>query len=157
MSADGRGADPGRDPCGDGSPLHARGDDGREVLPAAAVKVFPARTSAVAAARAWACEQATRYGWDGLRDVVELLISEIVTNAVRHTRSTTVVVHLQAYDELEAAVYDTSVRPPQLRPAQDWDENGRGLAVVQALADEWGTQQLPDGKCVWFRLRNHQA
>ncbi|GAA2119308.1 ATP-binding protein [Streptomyces synnematoformans] len=88
-----------------------------------------------------------------------LLLSELVTNAVRHGRvppgrrvGTRFTLDTGA---LRIEVADANNDLPLPRIAGVDDESGRGLALVDALADDWGTYRRPNGigKCVWVRLR----
>jgi two-component sensor histidine kinase len=86
-------------------------------------------------------------------DTVLLLVSELVTNAVKHAATPFDVTVSVAGPEVTVAVVDHDRRhPPRLRdPAPD-DTSGRGLRIVQELATSWGTEALSgDGKRVWFR------
>lgn len=91
-------------------------------------------------------------------DTAVLLLSELVTNAVRHAGSPggrEISVRVIAGEKrLRIEVSDASDRP--LRPVQlsDADESGRGLGIVAALADDWGTHPRPCGigKTVWFEV-----
>ena len=82
--------------------------------------------------------------------MVELLVSELVTNSVLHARSE-VEVRLQARGKtLRVDVTDGSPRRPVLRNHDDKAMTGRGLALVAELSSEWGVVETPDGKSVWF-------
>ncbi|MFE0041606.1 ATP-binding protein [Streptomyces albireticuli] len=83
-----------------------------------------------------------------------LVISELVGNAVEHTRSRQIeiVVSRPQPERLRVAVADNSRTRPTPRTAASDDEHGRGLAVIGALADAWGTDPLPWGKRVWADL-----
>ena len=86
-------------------------------------------------------------------DRVELLVSEVVTNAVRYgAPPITLAVEHEDHD-LVVRVSDGNPAPPVQREAQDWDESGRGIQLVEMLSDGWGVEPSPDGKSVWFRLR----
>lgn len=95
-----------------------------------------------------------------IREVARLLVSELATNAIKHgSGEVTVTVRLEG-DQVVVEVADSSSRPPQVRPTVEPDpedddlaENGRGLQLVQALADSWGVAPAPDGKRVHFRMR----
>jgi anti-sigma regulatory factor (Ser/Thr protein kinase) len=88
-------------------------------------------------------------------DVVELLVSELVTNAVVHARSGGEIVMRSARDGLEVEVTDTGEGEPALRDSTPDALGGRGIAILDALADSWGVRRGEDhpGKTVWFRLR----
>ena len=91
---------------------------------------------------------------DDPRDTASLLTTELVSNAIRHTRDElTLTVRLEG-DTLRVGVSDSSHRRPQLVQVGERDTSGRGLHLVEALADRWGVD--PDerglGKTVWFEL-----
>ncbi|MET9480323.1 SpoIIE family protein phosphatase [Streptomyces sp. NPDC006638] len=89
----------------------------------------------------------------GLPDAVEtaeLMVSELVTNAVHHARSHHVGLRLVRTDALLCEVQDDEPAPATLLSASREDEFGRGLRVVSSLAREWGTSSTPHGKTVWF-------
>ncbi|GAA3118736.1 SpoIIE family protein phosphatase [Streptomyces rectiviolaceus] len=94
-----------------------------------------------------------RWGLQELNDSVELLVSEVVTNAVRYaTRPVTL--RLLRTDVLRCEVGDDVPQLPRLRQARATDEGGRGLYLVNKLARRWGATRLSTGKVVWFEL-NH--
>lgn len=82
-----------------------------------------------------------------------VLVSELVTNAVVHAKST---VHMKValLDQgLRVEVGDESSTPPRLVPPRPDDIAGRGLILVDSLADQWAYELAPDGgKTVWFQL-----
>jgi len=86
-------------------------------------------------------------------DVLELLTSELITNSVVHARSELEVTANHDQRGFRVTVSDMDSRRPVLFPQDDGALGGRGLALVDALADDWGVDDLPDGKAVWFRLR----
>lgn len=84
-------------------------------------------------------------------DVAELLVGELVANAVLHTGAPARL--LVTYDgAVRVEVTDASARPPVLLPAGLDDTAGRGLRLVDALASGWGWQPGEDGKTVWAEL-----
>ena len=89
-----------------------------------------------------------------VRDTAALLTTELVSNAIRHTREELVLTVRLAGGRLRVGVADSSHRRPQLVQAGKRDTSGRGLHLVEALADQWGVD--PDGrglgKTVWFEL-----
>ncbi|MFE6429246.1 SpoIIE family protein phosphatase [Streptomyces rochei] len=106
----------------------------------------------VGRARAAVREQLHDWGLPHLADTAELLVSELVTNAVRHARARPVDLRLVRADTLLCEVDDDDHDLPALRGAGPDDETGRGLRVVSALAREWGASRGRTGKTVWFEL-----
>jgi anti-sigma regulatory factor (Ser/Thr protein kinase) len=86
-------------------------------------------------------------------EAAELMTSELATNSVRHARSDfELVVHLSR-DEVRVEVSDHGQGQPVPRSPMALDQSGRGLQIVQALAEDWGISPSPNGKLVWFILR----
>lgn len=83
-----------------------------------------------------------------------LAVSELVTNAVLHARSPSILeLELgQTRDWLRFSVADASRVPPLARLAGTTDEGGRGLAILAALSDRWGIEQYGPGKRVWCEV-----
>ena len=103
-------------------------------------------------ARRFVGEALTGYAFD--TDRAQLLASELVTNAIRHT-STKLQVEVTVDDnELLISVEDGDPRVPQAREVPPDAETGRGLFLVERLAQGWGIDIDPttSGKRVWFRL-----
>jgi anti-sigma regulatory factor (Ser/Thr protein kinase) len=86
-------------------------------------------------------------------DDAVLLVSELVTNSVLHGGPPVVVAVDCTEHALQVRVRDGSPDLPFPRAAQQADENGRGLALVAAMSDDWGVDPEPDGKRVWFVIR----
>ncbi len=103
------------------------------------------QSRSVRAVRRGVREQLCRWGLDEAVPTAELLVSEVVTNAVRHARQV-VRVRLVRTDALLCEVRDDDHTLPALVDA----EFGRGLRVVSRLASEWGTSRTAEGKTVWF-------
>jgi anti-sigma regulatory factor (Ser/Thr protein kinase) len=80
------------------------------------------------------------------------MVSELVTNAVRHSHARPVALRLVRADTLLCEVDDDDHDLPALRSAGPEDETGRGLRVVSTLAREWGASRTKAGKTVWFEL-----
>ncbi|GDY78239.1 hypothetical protein SAV31267_077240 [Streptomyces avermitilis] len=89
-------------------------------------------------ARAAVREQLHEWGLNSLADNAELMVGELVTNAVRHARSRRVELRLVRGETLLCEVDDEDHTLPSLRGAGPADEFGRGLRVVSTLAREWG-------------------
>ncbi|MEV7138605.1 MULTISPECIES: ATP-binding SpoIIE family protein phosphatase [Streptomyces] len=104
-------------------------------------------------ARRLARKALSRWDLEELTDSVELLVSEVVTNAVRYA-SRPVTLRLLRTDVLRCEVGDDVPQLPRLRQARATDEGGRGLYLVNKLARRWGATRLSTGKVVWFEL-NH--
>ncbi|MET8078606.1 SpoIIE family protein phosphatase [Streptomyces sp. NPDC005303] len=106
----------------------------------------------VGRARAVVREQLHDWGLAKLADGAELMVSELVTNAVRHSHSRPVQLRLVRGDTLLCEVDDDDHDLPNLLSAGPTDERGRGLRVVSTLAREWGASRTKAGKTVWFEL-----
>ncbi|MFJ2651047.1 SpoIIE family protein phosphatase [Streptomyces sp. NPDC087420] len=102
-------------------------------------------------ARRLARRALARWDLEELSDSVELLISEVVTNAVRYAERP-VTLRLLRTDVLRCEVGDDSPQLPRQRRARDTDEGGRGLFLVNRLARRWGATRLSTGKVVWFEI-----
>ncbi|ARQ68844.1 serine/threonine protein phosphatase [Streptomyces marincola] len=109
------------------------------------------RAESVREARRLVRESLARWELGELEDSVELLVSEVVTNAVRYAERP-VSVRLLRTDVLRCEVGDDVPQLPRLRQAGPADEGGRGLYLVQRLARQWGATRLSTGKLVWFEM-----
>ena len=93
--------------------------------------------------------------WGVARSIVDdlvLVTSELVTNAVLHG-SPPIELRLQRTQrEIVVEVKDDSVAPPRRRRAGTDDEGGRGLSIVEAMTDRWGSRSVADGKVVWATM-----
>ncbi|MFF7647501.1 SpoIIE family protein phosphatase [Streptomyces canus] len=106
----------------------------------------------VGRARAVVREQLHDWGLAKLADGAELMVSELVTNALRHSHGRPVELRLVREDTLLCEVDDDDHELPNLLSAGPADEQGRGLRVVSTLAREWGASRTKAGKTVWFEL-----
>lgn len=93
-----------------------------------------------------------------LVESAELLTSEVVTNGILHARTGLEMGVSRTAKEIAVAVQDANDAMPSARPAPAGDEiaqQGRGMAIIVALADDFGWRPLPDrpGKVVWFTLK----
>lgn len=89
---------------------------------------------------------------DALADPAELALTELVANVVRHVPGRRcVVLILRRPDGLRVEVSDGCPEPPRVAPGSgELSEGGRGLLLVGAVADRWGTDPNSTGKTVWF-------
>jgi anti-sigma regulatory factor (Ser/Thr protein kinase) len=106
--------------------------------------------SSAGEARRFAARALVGWGAPDLVDTVTLLVSELVTNAILHARSTVLLAVELRGSTVHVEVSDESAAQPQLLPADEGTVNGRGLGLVDSCADHWGTDRLGNGKCVWF-------
>jgi ABC-type multidrug transport system ATPase subunit/anti-sigma regulatory factor (Ser/Thr protein kinase) len=112
----------------------------------------PSDPAAVGAVRAEAIRQLERWGLDELAFTTELILSELLTNAIRHAAAP-IGVRLLRDRSLICEVADTSNTSPHLRYAATTDEGGRGLFLVAQLAEQWGTRYTSEGKIIWAEQR----
>jgi len=96
-------------------------------------------------------EALTGFPEEGLA-VAEMLVSELVTNAVQHARSFLVLHIDRTWPGLTILVEDASATPPVLQADCGDAEGGRGLMLVDTLAASWGWERTSTGKIVWFEL-----
>lgn len=109
---------------------------------------LPEDPVAAGLARAHVREQLEAWGLDELIMTTELLVSELVANVVRHARGPTRL-RLIRGRSLICEVSDASSTTPRIRRAADMDEGGRGLQLISALSQRWGTRYTAEGKCIW--------
>ncbi|MFJ5780007.1 SpoIIE family protein phosphatase [Streptomyces sp. NPDC093094] len=109
---------------------------------------FPADASVVAAARGAAAGQLTAWGLDEVSFTTELVVSELVTNAVRYAGGP-IGLRLIRENVLVCEVSDPSNTQPRLRRARWSDEGGRGLFLIAQLTTRWGSRYARSGKTIW--------
>jgi anti-sigma regulatory factor (Ser/Thr protein kinase) len=86
-------------------------------------------------------------------EAAELMTSELATNSVRHARSDFELAVQRSRDEIRVEVSDHGRGQPVPRAPSPRERSGRGLQIVEGLAEDWGVTPSPDGKLVWFTLR----
>jgi DNA-binding NarL/FixJ family response regulator len=111
-----------------------------------------AQPQSAASARRFVDETLQRWDCGELFDVVALLTSELVTNAILHAHSDIELSVSLKPHAVRIDVVDNSADLPAPRHAADEDTSGRGLGLVEALATAWGVDERPGGKSVWFEL-----
>jgi PAS domain S-box-containing protein len=102
----------------------------------------------VSDARKAAGRQLTEWGLEELAFTTELVVSELVTNAIRHSIGP---IRLRLIREraLICEVFDGGATAPHLRHPRTTDEGGRGLLLVSQFTQRWGTRFVPEGKIIW--------
>ncbi|GAA1285210.1 SpoIIE family protein phosphatase [Streptomyces aureus] len=108
----------------------------------------PAEPSAVHEARERSVSQLQVWGMQAAAFTTELIVSELVTNAIRHA-SGPISLRLIREHTLICEVSDTSSTSPHMRRASITEEGGRGLFLVAGVAQRWGTRYTADGKTIW--------
>ena len=118
-----------------------------------AVLTLPPELPSVRAARAFVGQRCGDLGLSAEQcDDALLLTSELVTNAVLHGRSELCVEVTSLEDRVRVAVLDENSRHPAVVIEDPDALDGRGLALVAAVASRWGVDDRPMGKSVWFEL-----
>jgi anti-sigma regulatory factor (Ser/Thr protein kinase) len=116
-------------------------------------RAFPRTPESVPTARHFVSSAVADVPKD-IADRAALLVSELATNAIRHG-GTDFEVRVERTDkELSIEIADAGEGAPTLRRATPRDPSGRGLQIVETLADRWGVRRKEDGhgKTVWFTL-----
>ncbi|MFJ5214623.1 SpoIIE family protein phosphatase [Streptomyces sp. NPDC088354] len=109
---------------------------------------LPPDPAMVAHARKLTTEQLAQWGLEEMAFVTELVVSELVTNAIRYARAP-IQLRLINDTSLICEVSDASSTAPHLRRARVYDEGGRGLLLVAQLTARWGTRHTLRGKTIW--------
>ena len=122
-----------------------------QALEVAAARLSPEPPSA-ARARRFVEETLARWQCDDLLDTVKLLVSELVGNAVAYARSDVEVAVKLLPDRLRIEVADESADWLQRRATSGESISGRGIDVVETMAESWGVTPRRGGKAVWFEL-----
>ncbi|HWG26214.1 SpoIIE family protein phosphatase [Actinospica sp.] len=140
--------------------LPSGGEDDVALIMAKAVPLDPERIATLAlsddrrvAGQARRFTQATLRDWGltALTELAELLVSELVTNALTHADRPR---QLRLFRDrtLTVEVADSDAQRPIQRGLTDYEEGGRGIQLVDQLARRWGSRATRHGKVVWFEL-----
>jgi anti-sigma regulatory factor (Ser/Thr protein kinase) len=118
---------------------------------------FSRKPESVAAARRFAAQALTGAAVDVI-DAVELMVSELATNCVRHTNTAFDLSVERSRGNIRIEVTDRAAGTPVMRTPGPEDLTGRGLQIVNMLAQAWGVEQRnASGKTVWFTLPTANA
>ncbi len=110
--------------------------------------VLPGELTSAGEARALVTEPLEKWDLASLLPTTQLLVSELVTNAIRYTNGP-VTLRLVLERTLTSEIADSSSALPRMRYAAGDDESGRGLQIVSQLSLRWGARRTPGGKVVW--------
>ncbi|MEV6949361.1 ATP-binding protein [Streptomyces sp. NPDC051172] len=118
-----------------------------------------AAVEAVSSARRQVAQLAQNLGLpisDDVLETVVLLASEVIANAILYSAAPCDVAVMRTDERLRVEVTDTDPSMPRVAAGVS-DESGRGLLLVDALADAWGTQPEPCGKTTWFEITSEPS
>ncbi|MGW0611577.1 SpoIIE family protein phosphatase [Streptomyces sp. NPDC002788] len=123
-------------------------------LPSAQVATWdiPADPALVAPIRKQVVDQLERWGLVAATFTAELVVSELVTNAIRYGAPPIRLRLIHDASTLICEVSDANHTAPHLRRAKTWDEGGRGLLLVAQLTQRWGSRHTAEGKTIWAEL-----
>lgn len=114
---------------------------------------LPPTARSASRARHFVLETLRAWGLDGLTDVAALVTTEVVTNAVLHARTTvSLTICRESGSRVSILVRDGSPHPPQRRRPTTDSTSGRGIDLLEQLADSWSVETSPTGKTVQFSL-----
>ncbi len=116
------------------------------------MRTFPAIPQSVHAARRFATDTLSGNP-ASMVDAVELMVSELATNCIRHERTSFHITILGSTQEVRIEVTDSGSGKPTMRSPGPDEPSGRGLQIVDMLSDSWGVEpEHPSGKTVWFTM-----
>jgi len=113
---------------------------------------LPPLSRSVPEARRDVASTLEQWGLAGLADTAVLLVSEVVTNAVLHARTEVLLTMARVGSGVRIEVSDGSTLPPALRWHSATSTTGRGLRMLDLLADSWSAESTSTGKTVWFTI-----
>jgi two-component sensor histidine kinase len=115
-------------------------------------RTFPHEPGSVPAARRFATGALRGVSPDTL-EAIELMVSELATNCIRHTDSGFELTITRAGGDIRVAATDEAGGKPEMRSPKPTDPSGRGLKIIDMLSAEWGVdQRAAAGKTVWFTV-----
>lgn len=117
------------------------------------MRTFPAIPQSVHAARRFAVDALAGSSADAV-EAVELMVSELATNCIRHERASFHVAVIRNGGEVRVEVTDSGSGTPTMRAPRPDEPSGRGLRIVDMLSERWGVEpERPSGKTVWFAMQ----
>jgi anti-sigma regulatory factor (Ser/Thr protein kinase) len=117
-----------------------------------------AHPASVSGARGFVAMRLVEHAVEHLVDDVQLVVSELATNAIVHADTSFVVTLRVCEDSVRLEVDDGSHSQPVLTTARTLDTGGRGIAIVDILSRDWGvTRHSTRGKSVWAEFAKHPA
>lgn len=120
--------------------------------PSGASVALAKQPESVALARQFVGSQCRGWGCEDALDDVLLITSELVTNAIVHAGSNPHLLTCLVGDVVRVEVIDDSHEHGEMQVADPFDENGRGLFIVDAISTRWGIERLLHGKRVWAEV-----
>jgi anti-sigma regulatory factor (Ser/Thr protein kinase) len=113
---------------------------------------LPSTNSSPQLARAFLSTTMHTWQLDGFGDITELLVTELVANVVTHVGAPMTIRVRRSPGRVRVEIDDPSPQVPVLRHPNPADEHGRGMLLVDQLANDWGVDLQADEKTVWFEL-----
>ena len=120
-------------------------------------QTFPSAPLSASRARAFVESVLAGAGLDQLVYTATLLVSELVANAILHSGTPLEVVVRCGDDRVRVEVYDGNPQLPVRKHYSNLSGTGRGLLLIQRMADGWGADRTAGGKVVWFELDRRSA
>lgn len=118
---------------------------------------FPSVPLSAGQARSFVESVLAGAGLDDLAYAANVLVSELVANAVLHAGTPLEVVMETGADRVRVEVHDGNPQLPVRKHYSNLSGTGRGLLLVERMASEWGAERTPAGKKVWFELNGRSA
>ena len=113
---------------------------------------LPSSVSSPQLARAFLRSTLETWKLDGFGDVTELLVTELVANVVTHVGAPMTLRVQRSPSVMRVEIEDPSTELPVVRHPDTAEEHGRGVLLIDQLANAWGVEPRTDGKTVWFEL-----
>jgi CheY-like chemotaxis protein len=119
--------------------------------------LLPGELSSGSSARRLVATTLGRWNCEDAIEVVQLLVHELVINAIVHARSEPDLTVVLLADAIRIEVADLDPSMPEVKPDSDERTSGRGMALIDRLASAWGVERRAGGKVVWFEVPRFDA